>query len=482
MPETKIAPSDAEVLSSPASDNLDGFRGAEQTKPPLADANNREPNPGPAADDSGIVTGGNEPTVEADGKIVKEDPKPKITKTSRSDIYANARAARDKRDDDGAEERLEDFMTPEQRQAMHGVFAKPADGDGQGDAAKPAAGQPQAADGQVAAEGETVPMVKLTVNGKTVYKPKAEVDAFGGIAAAQLTLAAEERLERAKADAARIIQDAQRVAGATGQQPAQNQGRQPEGAKKETQAPGQTSSGLPREKLAEIRDQLLLGGDEEGLQAVEQLADLLRTQLRTETAEIIPQTLESQRAQEEDERALGEAVANIARDYGDSVKDPDYQRLFTHGLIEEALRELERLGTTPEDMAMLSRSPEAIRLNYANLLRTGWTNPETGARLPPYQVLADRAADRVAQKFKLPAPDRSYRQQQSPRGATPQQPAPTVAVNRSAREAVKEGLVTQPKSTLPGGGGRVQPQGAPQPRDPSQVVKDMRRSRGQPVA
>lgn len=475
----QAAPSDQDV-STAGGDRLADFRAPAAADLPATDTG--EPAPRPAADPAGPAADAI-PAAPADAAPV-EPPKPApLRDAAREAIYAASRARRQDvaNGEDGQPERLEDFMTPEQRREMYGAFA--ADIPASGPAEAGSAGQSGAGEGAVdktAPSPPTVEMVELTVDGEKIYRPKAEVDELGGVRAAQMTIAAQKRLDAAKAasDEARRLLEAAR-AGTPMHSAATDGGDVDAGHPDHPGARTPSPTRLDKAKLAGIREKIQVGNDEDGDNALQELVNLAVEEAREGIVRDIPKVMAAQSVMDADQQRWNAAIEKSVAAFPDVVEDVDRSQVFVRRMAEEALADFKRIGMSDADLSRLRGNYPLILENYRRLARE--VNPDTGKPwgLRPYDDVVIAAGKATRSAFNLPDP--------APAATVPaaqgvRQPTSPIIVNRDAREAVKAGLVTQPRAPARGGmGGPATNSGTPPPRTYSDVVKDMRRARGQPV-
>lgn len=460
------APSDTLSDGGLQTDKLAGFRPASgEATPAIGAGENNEPAPAPIADPANPAPDPVPVAAEPAETPAPVPAKPDLSfkDAAREAIYARARQNRPSAVDDG--ERLEDFMTPEQRLAMHGAFAAPEDPARQVDT-----GTAPAAVDAAAAPTPTVEMVELTINGEKVYRPKAEVDEMGGVRAAQMTLAAQRLLDAAKRerDETRALLEEARtgkrmpVAATNGDGAADH----PDHPDASTSQPTK----LDKAKIAGIREKIQVGTDEDGDLAIQQLIDYAVEVARESVPSVVADTV----IRQEDDQRWNEATAKTAEAFQDLINDPDRSTVFIRRMAAEAMADFKRIGASPEDLRALEGNLPAILQNFRRLSQERRPDGQPWG-LRGYDEIMGAAGKETRKAFNLADPTPA-----APQNGAVRSPAEPIQINRTAREAVKAGLVTQPKaSTARGGvGAAVAAQVA---RTPSDVVKDIRRSRGQPV-
>lgn len=384
-------------------------------------------------------------------------------------------------DPDNAPETIADFMTEEQRATAWGkAYANtgvdPAPEGGEGDAAPADVAKPAVA--APAATTETVPMVKLTVDGKEIYRPQAEVDEMGGVRAAQMTMAAEARL----AESNRIIDEARRVA-ATLTGPRQVQDVQTtDGQEGERQpnltTPAKGKTKLDPAKLSGIVEKIQVGLEADASSAIEELTGMISESVRAELRGELPGTIAASNADAAERQRLNAAMNEVVTDKFKDLDLPNNQHhatAFTRELADETMKDFQRLGMPKEDLDWMAGHPERVFSTYTDL-RKGRDKDGRPWALRDYGELMGEAGNRTRKVFNLPDPAPAQQEQSQQQGAKP------VAIDLGRRVEDKRNLTVTPKSAVRGANvGVKNTQQAPAPRTRSSVVAEMQRQRGHAV-
>lgn len=296
-------------------------------------------------------------------------------------------------------------------------------------------------------EAEPEPQPKkrqIKVDGKTI-----EVSEDDLVRIAQQNFAADRRLDeakRAREEAARDRAEAARLLELSRQGDRAN----PPAAMVEEPQPD--TAALTRQRLSQLREQLMFGSEEEGITALEEFQRMTApTQTREEpdVHAVVEQALADQRRKETSDRTL----AQFAQKNPDLVSDRKARLLVEDGLIEEMQRDMLAFPDVSED--------DVNRLTPMQVAEAHKGLREQGFQVRPLDALMEAAAASARSVL-----GRSIQPQPEQRAAQP-------------REDRKRSTTPQPRSA----GIRVDIGAQPQAqRSRSDVIREMSgRTRGTPV-
>lgn len=334
--------------------------------------------------------------------------------------------------------------------------AAPGASDGKEPA--PAVQEPPAARAVPAAANADDPLIKIKVDGVEIELPRSEI-----IAKAQMNLAADARLREANS-----ILDAAKAANS---RPAPT-AAQPDNAgvdKGATPAPD-TVRRTKRDpsQLIDVVDRLQAGSPEEGAVA---LAELLETVENDREARQSPQdvatTVNAALLNRDAHNDVQQALAATAQEFPDIAKanDPDLPDLMARKVDREVSAQLKTLGYTDAELNV----PLGDKINGYARLRRDPAYPD-GRKLTDIKEIFRKVSTEIQDKYvrprTVPEPSTEPGKQPGRVGVSPERAARKAQVQPQPRSASVRTDMTQIGQ-------------ANKRRDPSTVVQDMARSRGQ---
>jgi len=299
--------------------------------------------------------------------------------------------------------------------------------------------------------------ITLIVDGKPVNKPLSEV-----IALAQITVAADNRLEEAK----RLLNEAKTLRSATapenppGQGAQASQPSQPDRSPATPQAEHPPLAGIDRDKLHDLVERIQIGDKEEGAQALAEFAELVnagRSQAQQLSPEQIGAIVEQQIFQRQTTHEITEAVEEFGRKYPEITTDQDFTRVAYDRVAQELRADLKAIGMNDQDLAPFGSDPWALATIHRQA-RAG------GLAVRSYGAILDAVGDSIVTKFNLRSGVR--------RSAT-HQPQRTVSTQANDRLMAKRNAPQQPRTA----GARV-PTPQPRPKTAAEKIEEMRVARG----
>ncbi len=314
----------------------------------------------------------------------------------------------------------------------------------------------------VKAKAEPERILKLKVNGTEIELPESEV-----IARAQMDLAATQRLEDAKRQATEIIESARRSVA----QPA----AQPHQAEQQPPASRTTKTKVDPEELRSAVEAIQAGTPEEAEAALAGLLEAAQSSDEATPAPVDVRAAVSAELLDRDAQTeVTSALAAVAEKHTDlAAVSPevagDLAGIMANKAASEVMGHLRSVGYTDQELAGL-RTYDEIMSSYARIRRDPTRDESFASRqkLPPIQDIFEKVATHVEANYVKP--------QSKPRT---EEPGNRIAVVVSPERAARRTLVPQQPRSASARTDMTRVNQPAQRRDPSDVVADMAKARGQ---
>lgn len=297
-----------------------------------------------------------------------------------------------------------------------------------------------------------------------VHGVEIQMDLADAVRIAQESLAAGQTLDTAKARADEMLREAAVNRGdAPGAQ-------QPEQKPTDPNDPAPSKTKMDPARLISAVEQVQVGTTEEGAQL---LASAIDEELDRRLAGITPKPIDDESVEQalvrrEAKKQAETALQDFSERYVGIAQNEDTIDLVMKQLNREMLKDFERIGMSPENLARAKADPALLVEGFVELSHK--PNPKTGKPwgLRSYAELLDAAGDEVSQRFNLEV--------RAKPGAEPGH----LTVDLANRRAAKNALPQQPRSAGLRADGRLNGSAQQQPArmSGSQIVAEELRARG----
>lgn len=369
------------------------------------------------------------------------------------------RNARNKGDEarEEAVKRYRELRADRERQAALDAGEEPAVDDDE--PAVDAAHAPAEVHAATAAAPAEEPIYTLLVDGKPVQMKASEV-----IAKAQITVAADNRLDEAK----RLLAEAKaiRSQSAPEHQPGQGDGRTgnadpaPAGAQDKA---NQSRPALDREKLRAIAQRIQVGDDDEGADAFEEFAaEIAARQTAAHSPDDIVALVNEKMSRQQITREITTAAETFKTTYPGIIQDQDMLEASFSRLRGKVREDLVRSGIDATQLEGLQQE-QLFQLHQQQRVK--------GAKVRDYDTIFKEVGTEMSAKF---APVLAPKTSSDPVASKPTAQGAPPARSIAERVDRKRSASMQPRTA----GARTPAASTSKPKSYADVIADMRRARG----